>query len=71
MKSHAAAVRPCHTLNNAGKALTLKGVLRINDIKNTVTLSLTMKSLWSNVPTANYVTDYADEILHTVMDRVH
>jgi hypothetical protein len=71
MKSHAAAVRPCHTLNNAGKALTLQGVLRINDIENAVTQNLTKKSFWSNLSTANYVTDYADGILHAVMDRMH
>eukprot|EP00957_Ditylum_brightwellii_P202384 15329926-Ditylum_brightwellii.AAC.1 len=62
MKSHAAVVRPCHTLDNAGKALILQGVLRINDIENTVTQSLTKKSSWSNLPTANYVTDHADGI---------
>eukprot|EP00957_Ditylum_brightwellii_P135544 10334910-Ditylum_brightwellii.AAC.1 len=29
------------------------------------------KSLWNNIPTANYGTDYADGILHNVMDRMH
>eukprot|EP00957_Ditylum_brightwellii_P028055 2118597-Ditylum_brightwellii.AAC.1 len=71
MKSHAAVIRPYHTLDNACKALTLQGVLRINDIENTVTQSLTKKSLWSILPTANYFTNYANGILHMVMDRMH
>eukprot|EP00957_Ditylum_brightwellii_P153495 11681772-Ditylum_brightwellii.AAC.1 len=71
MKSHAAAVRPCYTLDNAPKALTLQGVLRIDGIQNAVTQSLAKNSLWSNLPTANYVTDCADGILHNIMDRMH
>eukprot|EP00957_Ditylum_brightwellii_P046090 3496563-Ditylum_brightwellii.AAC.1 len=71
MKSHATTVRPYQKPDSAGKVLTLQGVLRINDIENTATQTLIQKSFWSNLPTANYVTEYADGILHTVMDRIH
>ena len=70
LKSHSAAVKPCQKLDSAGKALTLQGVLKVNDIEHAASRDFTVKSLWSQLPTANHVTELADGILHTTMSRI-
>eukprot|EP00957_Ditylum_brightwellii_P110196 8405469-Ditylum_brightwellii.AAC.1 len=44
-KSHSAAVRPCQKLDSTGKALTLQGVLKVNDIEHEALRGFTVKSL--------------------------
>ena len=70
LKSHSASVKPCQKLDSAGKSLTLQGVLKVNDIESAALRDFTVKSLWSQLPTANHVTELADGILHSTMSRI-
>jgi hypothetical protein len=70
LKFHSDAVKPCQKLDSAGKALTLQGVLKVNDIEHEASCDFTVKSLWSQVATTNHVTELADGILHTTMSKI-
>jgi hypothetical protein len=42
----------------------------VNDIESAALRDFTVKSLWSQLPTANHVTELADGTLHITISRI-
>jgi hypothetical protein len=70
MKNHTISVKPCHSMDSAGKALTLQGVLKVCEIEDYSAKGIVRNKLWSNLPTSDHLTDWADSILNSTMDRI-
>ena len=69
-KAHAASVKPCHTIDNAGRSLSLQGELKVHSIESQVAKDVSEKCLWSNLPTSGYLTTYAEGIVHSIFERI-
>jgi hypothetical protein len=71
IKEHAAAVLPSHKINVAGKNLSLQATMKGVQMEADSTYMASSQSLWSESPTANYVTNLAESILSRATSRTH
>jgi hypothetical protein len=63
LKSHAASVRPNQTMAHAAKNACLQSDMKGSEQDARSTFLCILNSLWSNLPTANYIVTRAESIL--------
>jgi hypothetical protein len=63
IKEHAAAVLPSHKIDVAGKKLSLQASMKGAQMESESTYMASSQSLWSQSPTANYLTNLTESIL--------
>jgi hypothetical protein len=71
IKEHAAAVLPSHKIDVAGKKLSLQASMKGAQMESDSTYMASSQSLWSQSPTANYLTNLAESILSRSTGRSH
>jgi hypothetical protein len=71
IKEHAAAVLPSHKIDVAGRKLSLQASMKGAQMESDSTYMASSQSLWSQSPTANYVTNLAESILSRASARSH
>ena len=69
-KSHSAAVRPCHTLDKAGKALSLQDSLKAKSHSHRTTVEMTKTAAWSSTLTSNHLVKSTESMLSQIYDRI-
>ena len=70
IKSHAAAVRPCHTMLKSGMSMSLQAELKINHFQHNSLLNANRVPLWSNSQTSGHLIDMAESILTQIERKV-
>jgi hypothetical protein len=71
IKEHVAAVLPSHKIDAAGKQNSLQALMKGAQMESGSTYMASSQSLWSESPTANYVTNLAKSILSQATTRLH
>lgn len=69
-KSHSAAVMPCHTMDKAGKALSLQDSLKAKHHSHEANMEMTKTAVWSQSITSKQLVRQAESILLNVYDRM-
>ena len=70
IKAHAASVKPCHSVSQAGHALLLQGTLKMGWFLEDAIRGIIRKSLWSNSDTSNYLLPTGKSILQQSLKRM-
>ena len=70
MKSHAARVRPSHTMLKSGRALSLQSTLKMGQLRHESTAAMCSNSLWANEWTSKHLTVKAESIIQQTLEKL-
>ena len=70
IKSHAASVRPCHTMTKADRSLALQSELKMRYFEHQASVNLINNKLWSHTATSAHIVTVAESIVQQTAARI-